>query len=48
MGYYSLWYVKIDLPQNMDLNTPLERPYKKLLNTLFSFENYFLKIVIGL
>ena len=37
MGY-SLWYVKIDPPQNQDLNISLERPYKELLNELISFE----------
>ncbi len=31
MGY-SLLYVKIDLSQNQNLGTSLERPYKKLLN----------------
>ncbi len=35
---YSLWYVKIKLSQNQDLSIPLERPYKKLLNALISFE----------
>ena len=37
MGY-SLWYVKIDPSQNHDLSTSLERSYKELLNTSFSFE----------
>ena len=35
---YSLWYVKIDPSQNMDQSTSLERSYKELLNTCFSFE----------
>ncbi len=35
---YSPWYIKIDLSQNMDPSTLLERSYKELLNALFSFE----------
>ena len=34
----SVWYVKIDHTQNIDLSTSLEMPYKELLNALFSFE----------
>ena len=35
MGFYTS---KIDSSQNQDLSTSLERPYKELLNALFSFE----------
>ncbi len=35
---YSLWYIKIDPPQNQNLTTSLELPYKELLNACFSFE----------
>ena len=40
MGYYSLWYVKIDLypSQNLNLSTSLETPSQELLNASFSFE----------
>ena len=38
MGYYSLWYVKIEPSQNQDLSTSLKRPYKELLNALISFK----------
>ncbi len=31
-------YVKIDLSQNTNQSTPLERPYKEQLNAPFSFE----------
>ncbi len=37
MGY-SLWYVKTEPSQNLNSSTSLERPYKELLNALFSFE----------
>ena len=35
---YNLWYCKTGPSQNQDLSTSLERPYKELLNELFSFE----------
>ncbi len=40
MGYIDirLWYIKIDVSQNMDQSTSLERSFKKLLNVLISFE----------
>ena len=38
MGYYSLWYVKIEPSHNIEQSTSLERSYKELLNACFSFE----------
>ncbi len=40
----SLWYIKIDPSQNQDLNTSLEKPYKKLLNALFNFQIRYSKL----
>ena len=39
-----LWYVTINLPQNKNVSTSLERSYKELLNALISFEIHHLKL----